>query len=440
MQEIEGTSGVRLVRYAPPEGGYSSTIELEHIPYSKSYMIRLFAMAYLCGEMQGLEAWRSDSRSCDDIDDMREALLALGETNSPHLYVGSAGAVWRFMTAIASLTTKRPIRFLGGLRLFDRPIKPLIEALKSLGATIEFNEQEASAMTIFPSSSPLQGGYIGSETGIVSSQFLSALLLIAPYLSSPLSVAAPQSQRSRAYVELTCRLMERAGAKVTLTDHEAHVEPSSYNSQKVRALLEKPETDWTAVSYPLSWCALTKGPKSLFIPNCYRESVQGDIAVTKFMESFGVKTRFFPKGLLIERVPCDNTAIRTFEQDLSDNIDLVPTLFATALATGRPFRFRRVGALRYKESDRFSSLLAMAKSLGYQVTATEEELAWNGQRTPISQEPPLIDPFHDHRIAMAASLFAIERGEILLQNPNVVEKSYSHFWEDMSLIGIELAN
>lgn len=430
----------KLMCYDSPQASARhccATIELRHLPYSKSYMIRVFAMVFLAGCENWLESWRSNERSCKDIDYMREALLSLGETGSDRICVGSAGAVWRFVTAIASLTTHRKVHFTGSPRLFERPIKPLVDSLRSLGASIRFENEDPQKMSVFPAEEPLRGGYIGAETGESSSQFLSALMLIGPYLSSPLRLSIHPQQRSKPYFELTYKLMIRAGARVEVGEHEITIHPSVYNKDRLRELLDNPEIDWTAVSYPMGWCAMPEAPRSLFIPDCYRESLQGDIILSKEMESFGVKTRFFPTGILIERVQPIPYG-RLLDQDLSGNIDLVPTLFSACLALDRPFRFRRVGALRYKESDRIASLLAMADVLGYKVEASEEELRWDGKREVFHEGSPVIDPFDDHRIAMAATLFAFRRKGIRLSTPEVVEKSYTHFWEDIALLGITL--
>lgn len=435
-------SGKRL-QYIPPiskENNRINTLEIKHIPYSKSYMIRLFAMASLCGASDLIESWRDESRSCKDIDHMREALLALSETDSHDIYVGSAGAVWRFVTAIAALTTERPIHFRGSERLFERPIQPLVQSLHTLGARIDFTSNEASAMQILPSITPLCGGEIGAETGENSSQFLSALMLIAPYLSSPLTLHIHPQQRSKPYFELTYLLMQKAGAKIEVDKDLITIFPSSYQRDKVEKLFEHPETDWTAVSYPMSWCAIPEAPQSIFIPDCYRESLQGDIVLAKVMESFGVRTRFFPKGILVERVGSTKLD-RKYDQDLSGNIDLVPTLFTLCLALNRPFHFRRIGALRYKESDRIEALLSIASSLGYRVELTsDEDLVWEGDSLSDIKTLPLIDPREDHRIAMALTLFAFRRQDIRLLSPEVVEKSYTHFWKDAAEAGITLVD
>ena len=439
--QFDFPSPKRLCYTSPidPRTGRLETVRLEYVPYSKSYMIRVFALAFLSGSSDLIEVWRGESKSCQDIDYMREALLALGDTDTKHIPVGSAGAVWRFLTAIAALSTDRPIMFKGTSRLFARPIDPLIESLQLLGANIDFDTTHVEQTTIFPSASRLHGGEIASEVGENSSQFLSALMLIAPYLSSPLKIHIHKDQRSKPYINLTYSLIEKAGAKISEERGVITIEPSQYDRAKVEQLLLHPETDWTAVSYPMGWCAIPEAPQSIFIPNCYRESLQGDIVLSKVMESFGVRTRFFPTGILIERVGNDKID-RLYDQDLSDNIDLVPTLFTTCLALGRPFRFRRIGALRYKESDRISSLIEMASRLGYQVIFEGEELRWDGTPPSPMNSPITINPHEDHRIAMALTVFTFKKEGIYLEDPSVVEKSYTHFWEDAKSVGITLVD
>ncbi len=435
MQSINNKDGAKLLTYSPKDPQEGKLI-LKHVPFSKSYMIRVFAMVFLAGASDRLEAWRSTTQSCKDIDGMREALLSLSETDSGIIDVGSAGAVWRFITAIASLKTDRPVKFKGGDRLFSRPIAPLVESLRQLGANIDFSPNNVEELTVYPSQKSLNGGFIGAETGEHSSQFLSALMLIGPYLSSPLTIAIHPQQRSKPYFELTYLLMQKAGAKVTVHESEVTVYPSAYKLENIIPLLEKPEIDWTALSYPLGWCAMPEGPHSLFVANCDRESLQGDLALTKMMESFGVRTRFFPSGVLIERIGKTKN-LESFEQDLSDNIDLVPTLFTVCLALERPFHFYRIGALKYKESDRLTSLIALGKSVGYAIGSTNEELFWEGEKV-IGDVPNevVINPFQDHRIAMASTILALRRKNIWLQTPHVVEKSYSYFWDDARTIGL----
>lgn len=413
----------------------AGAVTLPFVPYSKSYMIRVFAMATLSGAIDLVETWHSSRHSCRDIDTMRESLLAFHQTETGVLNVEDAGTVWRFIIAIAALRTNRTVSFSGSTRLFDRPIAPLVNALCKLGAEIDFSSDKVAAITVSPSKEALCGGNISSETGTFSSQFLSALMLIGPYLSSPLRIAISSGQRSKPYSELTYRLMQLAGAEVVVEDGFVEIRPSGYDKRLVATLLENPEPDWTALSYTYSWSAMPEAPRSIFVPDCYRETLQGDIALSKIMESFGVVTRFFPKGILIERIkPASMVQLHI---NLSDHIDLVPSIMMTCLALERPFRFLRVGALKYKESNRFECLLSICRSLGYKIEAGEDELFWGGAKVPASS-PVTIDPCNDHRIAMAASIMGLRRNDLKLLTPEVVEKSYPFFWQDAAAIGLTL--
>lgn len=422
-----------LLQYAPIHT--NGSITLHHVPYSKSYLIRVLAMAMLAGAIDSVDNFRSPERSCRDINVMREALLTLCRTDSTTIPVEDAGTVWRFIVAIASLRTDRTINFSGRERLFNRPIVPLIASLRALGADISFDPTDVRSMAIHTPATPLRAGHITSDTGALSSQFLSALMLIAPYLQGHTRIDLSHNQRSKPYTELTYKLMQEAGAKILVSEEYVEIEKGSYNRRAVEQLIQNAETDWTALSYLHAWCAMPNGPKSIFVPDCFRESMQGDVALLKLISSFGVATRFFPHGILIERIK--SAEKNKLVLDFVANIDLVPTFVVLCLALARPFHFKRISALRLKESDRIEGLLNMAKNLGYAVEATDDDLFWEGQRIAMDRKA-CIDPCGDHRLAMAASIFAFVEDGVQLQTPEVVEKSYPYFWEDARRIGLFL--
>lgn len=413
--------------------GLTTPVKLQYVPYSKSYMIRIMAMAAIAGHHTLLESWRGEGRSCRDIDTMREALLMLKTTQSGIIPVGDAGTVWRFVTSIAALQTEREVALQGSKRLYERPITPLVAVLQRMGAMVSAPTQQGEMVVVSPCSSPLRGVDVDADTGKLSSQFLSSLLLIAPYLSSPLTVALPLTQRSRPYVELTCMLMHRAGARVVWDDERVVVEPSTYRLSALQQLFLEAEPDWTAMSYAYAWCAIKEGPKSIFIPQCARESMQGDSALSRIMEHFSVVTRFFPNGVLVERLSKENH--QPLQMDLADHIDLVPSLFFTCLACQKPFHFTRIGSLRYKESDRLSALHHIGHELGYSIEHDNDSLRWNGTRSEVKHWV-VVDPREDHRLAMSLTALAPVHNNIRLLTPNVVEKSYPLFWQDAKSVGI----
>ena len=326
--------------------------QLRHLPIAKSNANRLLIMAYLAGEfLRVREALllQRDWEDCpDDVRIMCRVLQEMGETSGAEassdtpftlLDVGAAGTVLRFVTALAAVVTERPLQVTGTTRLKNRPLRPLLDELKALGADIrgEWKEDKAHApLTIYPPSRPLRGGALSSTFDRQSSQFISALLMIAPYFSAPFTILEPPRRgNSYPYIDLTLAMMREAGADWSYTETGVVVKPGGYSGDRLLEMARAPEMDWSAASYAFGWSAVARRP--VFLPSLRASNRQGDKAIVGFMRPLGVEARFLEGGG-VELIPTDVPRLACYTPEgLNEVPDLVPTLVVTALMRRQPF-------------------------------------------------------------------------------------------------------
>lgn len=429
-----------------------SPIVIQHLPPSKSFTNRLFVMAYLAGVLPFVKKkfyarWQK-AQIPDDINLMLSALESIPQTNlqkansseTSIIDVGAAGTVLRFVLAVASLTTQGRVSFSATQRLRQRPLQPLIEALSELGANISGswgNEKVSStSLVVSPSLHPLRGGDIAPEIGSLSSQFITALLLIAPYLSSPLFVPLPADAPSKPYIAMTLSMMHRAGALFTLNKEGVLIQNKPYNREALMNMGEKIEGDWSAASYIYGWTAILPLETRLFIPHLTKFDTQGDKKVADLMLPLGVQTHYIENGgILLKRV--STSAPLLYQPILKDYPDLFPALFVTVLMQGQSFFFNQIGGVRLKESDRLSALSDVAQSLGFIVEETSSSIMWRGKKNS-SEENISVRTLQDHRLPMAWSIALLKGYNLHFDDASVVSKSYPLFWEDATRVGIEI--
>ena len=404
------------IRITPPDS-INASIQL---PSSKSISNRALIINAL-----GKGIYRPENLSeCDDTQVMIRALEAPeGET----IDIMAAGTAMRFLTAYLSVTPGERI-ITGTQRMQQRPIQVLVNALRELGANIEYVANEG-----FP---PLriQGSKLTKSSitlpGNVSSQYISALLMIAPLLEDGLTLTLSGEIISRPYINLTLQMMKDFGAQATWTsDHELRVEPQPY-----RSIPYYIESDWSAASYWYQIAALSKDA-DITLPGLFKNSYQGDSKVAEMFSMLGVGTFFKDKNVILKKFQGESELeVECITYDFVNQPDLVQTFVVTCALLDIKFRFTGLQSLKIKETDRIAALIREMRKLGYVLREAEGSiLYWNGERCERSTEA--IDTYEDHRMAMAFAPACLIMKDICINDPHVVSKSYPRYWEDLKAAG-----
>ena len=358
-----------------------------------------------------------------DCDDTRVMIRALNDDKET-IDIMAAGTAMRFLTAYLSVTPGTRI-ITGTERMQQRPIQVLVNALRELGADIEYVANDG-----FP---PLRitGRELRKDTislpGNVSSQYISALLMIAPVLTNGLTIRLTGDIISRPYINLTLQLMNDFGVRAEWTDdHRLKVEPQAYHSTPFYV-----ESDWSAESYWYQIVALSKEAE-VTLPGLFKDSYQGDSQVAGIFRSLGVETIYKDKAVILKK---NGKSVERLDYDFINQPDLAQTFVVTCALLNIPFRFSGLQSLKIKETDRMAALITEMRKLGYILHETDGSvLSWEGERCT-TEEHPAIDTYEDHRMAMAFAPTCLALPEILINNPQVVSKSYPRYWEDLRQAG-----
>lgn len=369
-----------------------------------------------------------------DCDDTEVIIRGLGR-QSEIIDIKAAGTAMRFMTAYLS-ATEGEHTITGTERMKHRPIGILVDALRYLGAEIEYVGEEGYP-PLRIRGRQLEGGTL-QIAGDVSSQYISALLMIAPILTKGLELKLMGNIISRPYIDLTLHLMHEFGVAAEWSDFDTiRVKPQPYQQRAYTI-----ESDWSAASYWYEILALTDDTQSKVALQGLKDgSRQGDSTVRYIFSLLGIKTSFKEKGVngmpeaLLTR---HSRMLNRMDYDFTNQPDLAQTLIAVCPVLGIPFHFTGLGTLKIKETDRIEAMKREMEKLGY--ILHEEEgtaLSWTGERCePMTQ--PTIDTYEDHRMAMSFAPLAIKLGEIRINNPEVVSKSYPHYWADLRKAGFKI--
>ena len=360
---------------------------------------------------------------CDDTNVMVKALTSQDET----IDIMAAGTAMRFLTAFLSVTEGTRV-ITGTERMQQRPIEILVNALKMLGAEIKY-ERSNGFPPLRISGKPLDGGAI-SLKGNVSSQYISALLMIAPILKNGLKMTLTGDIISKPYINLTLQLMKDFGAEAEwLYDNCIEVLPKPYTSVPFTV-----ESDWSAASYWYQMAALAPEAE-IQLNGLFADSYQGDSKVAELFTELGVETIFNSKGALLRKT---GVCCEKMEYNFINEPDLTQTFAVTCAVMGIPFRFSGLHTLKIKETDRIAALIAELGKLGYVLRETgKATLYWDGERQSVS-ETPAIKTYEDHRMAMAFAPACLRIPSITICDPQVVSKSYPHYWEDLTKAGFSI--
>lgn len=355
-----------------------------------------------------------------------QLLQELLASNTEIRDAGAAGTTFRFMTAYLALQPGTQV-LTGSSRMKQRPVGVLVNALRQLGAQIEYLEKEGyPPLRIGPPDihvdSPL---HISAGT---SSQYISALLLIAPTLPHGLELVLEGKIVSRPYIEMTLRLMAHFGIQYTWDESSIRIAPQSYTPRPFTV-----EADWSAASYYYSMAALSPAA-DITLHGLYADSLQGDAILPDMYELLGVYTQFTDKGIRLTKAAHNKTG--DFDWDFIRCPDLAQTLAVTCAGLGIPGSFDGVETLRIKETDRIGALRTELAKVGVTVTPlsgdAHEKFTVDGLAR--WDYPPVFETYEDHRMAMAFAPLALLH-PIQIAEPGVVEKSYPDFWQDLASLG-----
>lgn len=395
------------------------------LPASKSISNRVL----IIHKLSGGKIMPDNLSDCDDTSVIIRALR-----DNPHdIDIMAAGTAMRFMTALLAVKDGEEHLLTGTERMRQRPIGVLVDALRHLGADIRYAENDGYPPLII-NGRKLEGGQL-EVAGDISSQFISALLMIGPALSNGLTLRLKGEIISRPYIDLTLWMIREFGADADWSDFETiSVAPKPYIERHYYI-----ENDWSAASYWYEMLALAGGnDDELRLEGLMDGSKQGDSSVRYLFSLLGVKTVF---DTTQEGVPTTVTLRRNghhvprLEYDFSNTPDLTQTFVVCCSLMEVPFHFKGLSTLKIKETDRIEALKREMRKLGYVIKdMNNSELLWDGERC----EPDYsegIDTYQDHRMAMAFAPAALCFDGLKINNPNVVTKSYPLYWDHLKEAG-----
>ena len=397
------------------------------LPASKSISNR----ALIIHALSGGSTLPENLSDCDDTSVIIEALRTMPE----EINIKAAGTAMRFMTAYLSVTPGTHI-LTGTERMKHRPIGILVDALRTLGANIEYIGEEGYP-PLRITGSTLKGGLLEIH-GNVSSQYISALLMIGPMLKDGLTLRLLDHIISRPYIDLTLWMMGEFGAEAEWTSADTiTVSPKPYKSRDYFI-----ENDWSGASYWYEILALNDDPESeIRLTGLMDGSKQGD-SITRYIFSLlGVKTKLqskkagTPQTITLKK---NGHCVPKLEYDFVNCPDLAQTFVVACAAMNIPFHFTGLSTLKIKETDRIEALKTEMRKLGYVVKDIDgSELLWDGERCEPSLEQG-IDTYEDHRMALAFAPYAMKHNGLVINNPQVVTKSYPHYWDHLRQAGFKV--
>lgn len=391
------------------------------LPASKSISNRVLLLNALCATPGRL----SNLAQCDDTD---AVLSALAQPDASEVNIGAAGTAMRFLTAYFATREGREVVIDGTERMRQRPIGVLVDALRQLGADIEYVEAEGYP-PLKITGTRLHGGAL-TVSGSVSSQYITAILLIAPVIGG-ITLTIEGEIMSRPYIDMTLALMARYGVKAEWRENVIHVPAGEYT-----ALDFTVEADWSAASY--WWAMQAIVPQSrITLKGLEPQSLQGDSRIAELMSQMGVTGNWCGRYLDLRSDGGVGCCCSTFA-DLSGTPDIAQTLVVMLCLMGRPFRITGLRTLRIKETDRLEALRTELRKLGYVVKVDgDDAISWHFETTA-AEASPHICTYHDHRMAMAFAPAAIRFPGLIIDDAQVVSKSYPLFWEHLRQAGFKI--
>ncbi len=388
------------------------------LPASKSIANRLLLMKAVAGfthlEIHNLS-------NAHDTQILQGILNDL--TTNKTIDVHDAGTVMRFLTAYLSCVDGEWI-LTGTERMQQRPIGALVHVLRNMGADIEYlNNENYPPLKI--KGKKLHGGKIHVD-GSISSQFISALLMVSPLLKNPLELHIKNELVSTPYVEMTLKLMQQWGVNYYWNENIISVENKPFTKPVEKVFVE---SDWSAASYFYSILSLAKEGE-IKLPFLFKNSLQGDSVCAELFKDLGVTTKFTDDGVVLKKT---NHTPKPFEYNFLKCPDIAQTLAVCCAAKNIPTNMQGLQTLSIKETDRINALKNELDKFNVNILTTKNSIKINP--SPISNLNAKILTYNDHRMAMSFAPLALCCDKIEIENPTVVEKSFPHFWKELNKIG-----
>lgn len=385
-------------------------------PASKSESNRVLIIDALSG-------MKSDLQNLSNARDTQTMIRLLKSTDKT-LDVLDAGTTMRFLTAFTAITGRETI-MTGTQRMRERPIRLLVDALRNLGASIDYLENDG-----FP---PIEIKKFDKNNvttnhlkirGDVSSQYITALLMVGAGLPNGLVLELEGKVGSKPYIEMTLSLMKHFGVSANWNDNIIEIPAQEYKPAAYSV-----ESDWTAASYWYAVVALAENAE-IEILGYNDKSFQGDRACVEIFDKLGVESTFTATGLKLAKKA--HTA--TFEYDFTDSPDVAQTVAVVCAAKGIEGTLSGLESLRIKETDRIAALQIELAKFGADVIEIEKDITYKVIPGTFKVDGQSVYTYKDHRMAMAFAPLAL-LGELTIENPSVVDKSYPHYWEDLKVAG-----
>ena len=391
------------------------------LPYSKSISNRLLIMHHLS---QNKIALNHLSQS-EDTTLLQNILQNLKKETTTPFHTHNAGTTTRFLIALLSII-EGEWKIEADQRMNHRPILPLLEALKQLGADIEINSQTK----IFPltiKGKKLQGNKTIKLSSAQSSQIVSAIAMIAPYCKGGLKIEYPENQTSFSYIEMTLSMMKTYGIDIERQGNIINIKQGEYKIEE-----ETFEADWSSASFFYALVAIEKTHK-IFIPQLKENSLQGDKAIEKiFRKSFSVLTSYTKEGAIIEYSP--DLEKQPQQIDFTSTPDLFLPVLIADVCTDSQISYKGLQTLNLKESQRLDKAIEQLQQFGIKFIENNNVLTLDKTQRHFNNPSKQIKTYQDHRIAMAFSLLAIKNKTINIENPQCVSKSFPNFWQELRKI------
>lgn len=350
----------------------------------------------------------------------------LGKLHEPILDAGEAGTAYRFMTAYLAWKGENQV-LMGTKRMCERPIGVLADALNELGAKIQYVGKKGYPPLQMKPHNLEEWGQRIRIGAHVSSQFISALLLIAPVLPNGMELILEGKIISRPYIQMTLNLMEEFGIIAMWHNDMIKVPPQEYVSKPFVV-----EADWSAASYYYSLVGIADHAE-IQLNGLQQNSVQGDAILAEVMTQFGVQTTFNEKGILLTKTPIE---ITHFKYDCSDCPDIAQTLAVLCASLNVNALLTGLETLTIKETDRIAAVKTELEKLGCEITTTEDSI-WIKKGITDTAQSVTVETYDDHRMAMAFAPLALILDQVKMEDKRVVCKSYPKFWEDFERLGLK---
>jgi 3-phosphoshikimate 1-carboxyvinyltransferase len=364
----------------------------------------------------------ANTSNSDDSEVMQKALKGNGEIVDIH----HAGTAMRFLTAYFAVNEGREVVLTGSPRMKERPIKVLVEALQQLGAQISY-ENEEGYPPIRITGQKIKKNKVSIPAN-VSSQYISALLLVAPKLQNGIEITLVGEITSVPYIKMTLALLTEIGVETSFEGNTLTVKPLTTNLKPKTLTVE---SDWSSASYFFSLVALSN-EATVSLSSYKKNSLQGDSALVEIYSKMGVETHFEENKITLVKQP--NFILETLTLDLNNTPDIAQTIVVTCLGLGIGCHLTGLHTLKIKETDRLEALRIEMTKLGANISVTNDSLTLE----PATKINPnvKIATYNDHRMAMAFAPLAL-KVPIIIENAEVVSKSYPDFWVDMARLGFQ---